>query len=558
MNEPENTRQGIPKGALLVQLKRRRKQPDAARGQSVVAVLASDFVPKTGQNIGIFLDGNFVAVDIDEPDHPNLAEWLDKLPDTWQQVTPKGRHLLYRVPVGFIGTNLDKSHIGFGDIKTKGYIVAPGSEVESAGPGHPAGRYVLTHDRDPAPAPAWLLARLRVDGPREALARGGAERDAILDGERDNALVALAGAMRRQGYSESAMAAMLGAIVESGVVEQPPGREVTDLDVARIAQSIARKPVGEFTPEIAFLPAQWETNEHVKQPEPLEWIMPGFIPAVGLTVLYGDGKIGKSSFASLIAANVTKKNKIAVFIGSGEETFEQFAYRANLSGALPGLIVSWPASVLFALPKSIAVLEESIKMLKTVAFVYIDALYAHFSDTPGLHAGERARANLQALALMAINQNISVLGTIHENKSGDILGSKEMRNVARSLIHATRKEHDDFVIRSKGSNGFASDFGVSFPGKAVPLFDHNNKPVVFTDLFGEVHPQVTWVLELGKKIGATESISVDDISLRPEQAILEYLLANPAASNSVISQALNIPLRTVQRYAQTCRQSVDL
>jgi hypothetical protein len=75
-----------------------------------------------------------------------------------------------------------------------------------------------------------------------------------------------------------------------------------------------------------------------------------------------------------------------------------------------------------------------------------------------------------------------------------------MRNVARSLIHATRLPGKDLIIRSKGSNGYAPEYGVSFPGTAHPVLDANGKPYVFEDIFGEKIPQANWAVTIGEKI----------------------------------------------------------
>lgn len=505
-DEQSPTQRGIPKGARLVQLRDRRKAPATSTGH-LAAVLAEDFVP-LGQNIGIVLDEAFLAVDIDEPGHPQAQEWLAKLPATWQQTTPKGRHLLFRTPVGWRGTNLHKDQVGFGDVKTLGYIVAPGSAVDDAGPGHPAGQYRLVDAREPAPAPSWLLGLLERSEAAQSAPAGGppVEREAIRDGERDNELASIAGFLRSKGFSESAMASMLTGIVQSGAVEQPAGREVTDKDIARIARSIAKKAPGQPGLTGAFLPEEWITGAEVPAvPPAIDWILPGFVPDKGLTILYGDGKIGKSSWAKWLAARVTKTGKGVVFIGSGEETFEDFVQGARLCGANHDLLFKLPNPERFWLPQSVGLLEQALEYLGNTALVYIDAIYSHFAQSEGQNTAERARSRLRALAEMSIAQNVAVLGTIHENAAGGMLGSREMRNVARSVIHAKRKKDGEFTIWGKGANGFQVDYGVRFPGTPVPVVDpETGAQRTFVDLFGDTHAQSTWVLSLGEKVGGDE------------------------------------------------------
>jgi hypothetical protein len=492
-----------PKGAKLVQLRDGRKRPATSTGH-LAGVVGDDFVP-LGQNVGIVLDGQFVLVDADRA---VPEDWAVRLPTTWKQKTPRGTHWIYRLPPGFQGTNA--KWVG-GDIKTLGYAVAPGSYIDprhEENAGHPGGEYRLLNAREPAPAPQWLLDLCARPSGQEhaATATLGDERDFIPDGERDNELTRLAGFLHGPlRLSEDGIRAALMAVLESGAVEQPPGREKTHTDAARIARSIARKPVGEAA--LGLLPEHWRTGDEVPEhPELMDWVLPGFVPGHGLTIMYGDGKVGKSTWVAWLAARVTRDGLRVLFIPSGEETFEQFVTKARLAGAHDGALICWPTEVPFILPKSVADLERGISMLSggsdvpSVGLVYIDALYSHFGEGTGENEAVRARSRLRALAQAAIEGRFAVLGTIHENASGGLLGSREMRNVARSLIHATRREGGDLIIRSKGSNSYAPDYGVSFPGTAVPILTPDGKPFVFEDIFGEKIEQANWVVALGEKI----------------------------------------------------------
>lgn len=86
------------------------------------------------KNYGIVLDGRYLVVDIDNPDRVD-SELASAIEPTWHQKTPKGDHYLYAIPEGFKSGNKKlRNSQGeiVGDIKTKGYIVGPGSQVRQA------------------------------------------------------------------------------------------------------------------------------------------------------------------------------------------------------------------------------------------------------------------------------------------------------------------------------------------------------------------------------------------------------------------------------------------
>jgi hypothetical protein len=526
-----------PVGAKVVQLKDGLKRPATSHGKDS-GVRAQDFVP-LGKNLGIVLDNLLLVLDTDRPNDPAVLELVSSLPPTWTQKTPRGRHYVFKMPLGVRAQNTkiysrtEKDEKGnprqVADLMVNGYIVAPGSTVLPDGAGHPGGFYQIENASQPVEAPAELVKRVR-QAAEQALPVEGevrAERSQIVDGERDHELTSIAGFLRHKGFDEQAIAQMLVGITESGAVEQPPGREVTQQDCERIARSIAKKSTGKTSKTGVLVPAAIELDSEITGgPEQFDWILPDFVPAVGLTILYGDGKIGKSSWASWLASQVTQGGKAVLFIGSGEETFEDFVRRARLSGHQDGLLYGY--GEVFWLPSGVPRLEETLGLLGNVGLVYIDAVYSHFAHTDAQNAAEKARSRLRPLAEMAQRCSVAVLGTIHENATGGMLGSREMRNVARSVIHAKRVKGGDFTIWPKGANAAQADYGVSFPGTPVPVLDPVTGQVrTWTNLFGETREQATWVLRLGDKIVGDEDserfVNTDDLAerLTPKKRTLD-------------------------------------
>jgi hypothetical protein len=142
-------------------------------------------------NIGIHCEGLLVIdVDVKKGGDESLAklEMIDGLEtDTLTTRTPTGgRHLFYRLGVGHSGVANGVDSLGPGlDVRsTRGYVVAPGSEV-------PAGRYRFEREAVVQPAPSWLIDKCGKltereqapkanvpDAPYEAVIRAGEWLDA--------------------------------------------------------------------------------------------------------------------------------------------------------------------------------------------------------------------------------------------------------------------------------------------------------------------------------------------------------------------------------------------
>lgn len=403
-----------------------------------IDAIAYELFPDLGQNLGVALDGQFLLVDIDADD----PEWLARLPATWTQRSPGGTHYVFRIPTGFRGWN-HKIAVGtngstkvLGDLKVRGYFVAPGSTVDPDR-GRPGGTYMLVSDVDPVLAPEWLLALAAAPAAAE-YTQGGLERSRILVHENDSELVSLAGYWRRRGFDEAFIAAGLQAIAESGMMEQDPvRRQYNESDYRRIAKSMARKPAGE--PDLLLaLPSVRFGSETPIVGKPIEWWVHGLVPKGELVMFYGKGKVGKSSWASWLAAAVTNKGGRFMAV-SPEEPFARFLARAIHNGAQRNAITAFDPASAIRLPNGLGTLKKAIELLGGVDVLYLDAVNAHFEAVKGQNTAERARACLTPLAEWAMQSGMTIIGTFHEGKGGEYLGSTEMVNVARHVLRARRK-----------------------------------------------------------------------------------------------------------------------
>jgi putative DNA primase/helicase len=153
-----------------------------------------------------------------------------------------GRGLLYAIPAG---VELRTAKEARGD-KQELRFQAAGAQTVLPPSRHPSGsRYAWKTGHAPgelalAPAPPWLLEQLRPAGrgkSRQPLADG----EVIGQGGRNDALLSLAGSMRRRGMSEDAIAAAL--LVENEARCRPP---LPEEEVQAIARSVTRyKPAAE-------------------------------------------------------------------------------------------------------------------------------------------------------------------------------------------------------------------------------------------------------------------------------------------------------------------------
>jgi Bifunctional DNA primase/polymerase, N-terminal/AAA domain len=422
------------------------------------------------ENYGIVLnpaDGaHYVVVDFDDVDH---ERWKKRLPRTFRVRTPRGEHWYYRAPEGWTGkgwVHFPSRETKSGQIKSKGYMVGPGSVRDGF-------TYEIADSRDPVPAPEWVLERLeRRESPPTV---ASVERSGIPHGSHDIELHALASWARdRWGLNQTAIADFLWSVIDGGLLEdQDPRNPYTPTHCDRIARSVSRYVPGSIDPPLGRLRLAGSQSD-LEVPligPPTEWLIQDFIPQGLLTVMHGPGKIGKSTFHSHLAAIATQKGLRVMFFGI-EESFRLFAARARLGGSVPGSLLTppeTPSSYVF--PRDSAKLREIIR-LQGISLVIFDSLYSHFSSSVQGHEGTRSRICLGPVAEAGEALGCTIFGTIHNVKDGsDFSGSGEVRNVARSFLEARRNTANGgpFTIFCRGINDEEPDHGLAFHGERVPV-----------------------------------------------------------------------------------------
>jgi hypothetical protein len=208
-------------------------------------------------NIGITTgaEAGFFVLDVDgeagRESLENLVGDYGPLPDTPEaQTGGGGRHILFRHPGGVI-KNRVRLAPGLDIRADGGYFVASPSR-------HISGRCyewdtVFHPDEMPlAEAPAWLLALITRDQPREA----PIAPENVAEGGRNDYLFRLACSMRRRGASEGAI---LAALNSENVARCRPPLEAAEVE--KIAAS-----AGKYTPEAD----SWKEKCAEEWPEPEE------------------------------------------------------------------------------------------------------------------------------------------------------------------------------------------------------------------------------------------------------------------------------------------------
>ena len=261
----------------------------------------------------------FVVLDVDKKSggHVTLERLEDqhgKLPDTVEQHTGGGgRHLLFHYPAnghairnsaGAVGPGLDVRGDG-------GYIVVAPSVHESGGV------YTWEASSDPedtplADMPAWLSALLQgaSQSPTPTVVD---ENGGIPEGKREQALLKMAGQLRRNGLGSKQIFPSLAETNRD--LCKPP---LNERDVHKIAESVCRykseaslleQPKGEPGKEEAAPAVLHFTScgDLLNEPEEVtSWLVEPNLPASGLSMLAGKPKAGKSTLARCLALAVAR------------------------------------------------------------------------------------------------------------------------------------------------------------------------------------------------------------------------------------------------------------
>jgi hypothetical protein len=287
---------------------------------------------------------------------------------------------------------------------------------------------------------------------------------------------------------------------------------------------------------------------------PVQWLWPERIPLGMVSVIAGEGGVGKSTMTLDMAARVSRgdpwpdhphdrREPGSVIILSAEDGLS-VTIRPRLEAAGADLekvyslktVETKKGSAPFNLDRDLPILEENLKAVQDARLVIIDPVAA-FSGGIDDHKNGAVRDQLQPLVLMAQRHNVAVVLVTHLNKSESVktahrlLGSVGYFNLARAvwLVAPDRDDANHRLMVLAKTNVSAKRTGLAFGivDKAI-RWEDREIPLVADDLLaaeaqaaprgGEVNRATAYlfglltngrmpvkrIMELGKKLGFTE------------------------------------------------------
>jgi hypothetical protein len=240
----------------------------------------------------------------------------------------------------------------------------------------------------------------------------------LIQGNRNDGLASLGGAMRSYGMTEAEILAALSIANETRCEIPLPASEV-----AQIARSVSRyDPENDVAANVALgsqiaesLLAKPQNNEYfltrassfLGQPSPIPWVIKGWMPAYATMMIYGESGIGKTFVALDMACHIatgkqwgkfrTKAGMVVYLAGEGNYGLRQRISawaKANNHTDLENLLVSNKAIDLDA-PDAAAQVISAIRELTTedIVFLVIDTLNNHMSGDENSARDTRSMIN---------------------------------------------------------------------------------------------------------------------------------------------------------------------
>lgn len=240
----------------------------------------------------------------------------------------------------------------------------------------------------------------------------------LIQGNRNDGLASLGGAMRSYGMTEAEILAALSIANETRCEIPLPASEV-----AQIARSVSRyEPDHDVAANVALgsqiaesLLAKPQNDDYfltrassfLGQPSPIPWVIKGWMPAYATMMIYGESGIGKTFVALDMACHIatgkqwgkfrTKAGVVVYLAGEGNYGLRQRVSawaKLNNHTDLENLLISNKSIDLDA-PDAAAQVISAIRNLTTedVVFLVIDTLNNHMSGDENSARDTRAMIN---------------------------------------------------------------------------------------------------------------------------------------------------------------------
>ena len=259
----------------------------------------------------------------------------------------------------------------------------------------------------------------------------------VISGERNNALTSMAGAMRKVGFE---LESIYPALVEYNSSHCVP--PLPEAELRTIANSVCRYATENLTRTTLSV-----TLADVK-PETVHWLWGKRIPLGKLTLIEGDGGLGKSYLTLWIAARISNGEMMSeprkvVLMSAEDGLSDTIRPRLTAMGANLHNVVAITGIKDRSGEKAIGLKElpliESLVAQHKPALLVIDPVIAFMAGSDTNRAGD-VRSLLAPLASMAGKFKLSILMVRHLNKNSDAKayyrgqGSADFINACRSAF----------------------------------------------------------------------------------------------------------------------------
>jgi hypothetical protein len=255
----------------------------------------------------------------------------------------------------------------------------------------------------------------------------------LIQGSRNNGLTALGGAMRRYGMTEAEIMAALAIANETRCEIPLPSSELSqivrsvcryepDLDIA------ADVSLGTDAAESILASIRAETQEYyftratsyLGQPAPLRWIIKGWLPEGGVTMVYGESGSGKTFITLDIACHIaaglawngykTKSGLVVYLAGEGNYGIRQRIAawcKAHSIQNLDNLLISNKAIDIDS-PAAAAQIINAVRELTQddAVSLFIDTVNNHMSGDENSAKDTRNMLNACNIVSRAMNAGI--------------------------------------------------------------------------------------------------------------------------------------------------------
>jgi len=335
----------------------------------------------------------------------------------------------------------------------------------------------------------------------------------LIQGNRNDGLTSLAGAMRSFGMTEAEILAAISVANETRCEIPLPSSEIK-----QIARSVSRyEPDADVAASSAIgseaadaLLSESPTRDYfltratsfLGQPSPVPWIVKGWLPAYSTTMMYGESGVGKTfvalDMACCIASGIdwhgirTKPGIVVYLAGEGNYGMRQriasWCKRNNVN-SLDNLLISNKAIDMDG-PGAATQVIAAVRALTSepVALVNIDTLNNHMSGDENSAKDSRAMinaCNVVSMALSATTMLIHHLGHSNEAKQR-ARGSSAWRGALDASILVHGKSHEIIVSCTKQKDapepadlfgclspvdlGWQDEDGMPLPGAVFEMF----------------------------------------------------------------------------------------